>query len=96
MSSCDRASRSEPSATARGSQSATVRITWSASASANGFGLRDSSDSSEWVMASTPVAAVAAGGRPTVSAGSRIVQVGSTDGCPTYPLRPAASSVMTP
>ena len=41
-----------------------VRMTWSAIASANGFGLRDRSDSSEWVIASTPVAAVASGGRP--------------------------------
>ena len=55
----------------------------SAIASANGFGFRDSSDSSEWVIASTPVAAVAAGGRPTVSAGSRIVATGSSDGWPT-------------
>ena len=69
-----------PSATARAAAtSPTVRMTPSAIASANGFGLRDSSDSSEWVIASTPVAAVAAGGRPTVSAGSRIVAAGSSD-----------------
>ena len=58
----------------------TVRMTWSASASAYGFGLADRSDSMEWVMASMPVAAVVAAGRPTVSAGSRIVQAGRTDG----------------
>ena len=40
-----------PSATARGSQSWTVRIPWYAMASANGFGLRDSFDSIEWVRA---------------------------------------------
>ncbi len=83
MSICERASRSDPSATARGSHVRTVRMTWNAIASANGFGLRDSIDSSEWVIASTPVAAVAAGGSPTVRAGSRIVQTGSTDGWPT-------------
>ncbi len=43
-----------------------------------GSGSRDSFDSIEWVIASTPVAAVAAGGSPTVRAGSRIVQTGST------------------
>ncbi len=52
-------------------------------ASANGFGLADSSDSSEWVIASTPVAAVTAGGSPTVRPGSRIVVTGSSDGWPT-------------
>ena len=96
MSSWERASRSPPSATARGSHVPTVETTPSAIASANGFGFADSSDSMAWVRASTPVAAVAVGGRPTVSAGSRIVAVGSRDGCPTYVLRPAASSVMTP
>ena len=50
--------------------------------SANGFGLAESSDSSEWVIASMPVAAVAAGGSPTVSSGSRIVATGSSDGWP--------------
>ena len=43
-----------------------------------------------------PVAAVAAGGSPTVNAGSRIVATGSSDGWPMYDLRAAASSVMTP
>ena len=71
-----------PSATAARSQSPTVRMTPSAIASANGFGLADRSDSSEWVIASIPVAAVAAGGRPTVRAGSRIVATGSSDGWP--------------
>ncbi len=74
---------SEPSATARRSHVAIVRMTPSATASANGLGLADRSDSSEWVIASMPVAAVAAGGNPTVSAGSRIVATGSTDGWPT-------------
>ena len=64
MSICERASRSAPSATARRSQVPIVRITPRAIASANGFGFADSSDSSEWVIASTPVAAVADGGRP--------------------------------
>ncbi len=73
-----------------------VRIPWKAIASAKGLGLRDSFDSMECVSASTPVAAVTAGGIPTVRAGSRIVQTGSTDGWPTYALRPAASSVITP
>ena len=58
-------------------------MTPSAIASANGLPFRDSSDSSEWVIASTPVAAVTAGGSPTVSAGSRIVVAGSSDGWPT-------------
>ena len=57
-------------------------MTPSAIASANGFGLADRSDSSEWVIASIPVAAVAAGGRPTVRAGSRIVATGRSDGWP--------------
>ena len=60
----------------------TVRMTRSAIASANGFGLADRSDSIEWVIASTPVAAVAAGGRPTVRAGSRMVQTGRSEGWP--------------
>ena len=72
-----------PSATARRSHVPTVRITPRAIASANGFGLADSSDSSEWVIASTPVAAVTAGGSPTVRPGSRIVVTGSSDGWPT-------------
>ena len=86
----------DPSSTATGSHEATVRITWSAMPSANGFGFRDSRLSSEWVIASTPVAAVTSGGTPTVSSGSRIATRGWTDGWPTYPLRPAASSVITP
>ena len=73
---CERASRSEPSATARRSHVPTVRITPSAIASANGFGLAERSDSSECVIASIPVAAVAAGGRPTVSDGSEMVATG--------------------
>ena len=36
----------------------------------------------EWVIASIPVAAVAAGGKPTVRIGSRIVATGSNDGWP--------------
>ena len=67
---------------ARAATSPIVRMTPSAIASANGFGLADRSDSSEWVIASIPVAAVAAGGRPTVRAGSRIVATGSSDGWP--------------
>ena len=60
-----RASMSDPSAIAMGSQAATVRMTPSAMASANGFGLRERRLSRLWVIASTPVAAVTAGGRPT-------------------------------
>ena len=71
-----------PSATARRSQRSTVRMTPIAIASANGFGFADSSDSSEWVIASTPVAAVTAGGSPTVRPGSRIVAFGSRLGWP--------------
>ena len=78
----DRASMSVPSATARRSHVPMVRMTPSAIASANGLGLAESSDSSEWVIASMPVAAVAAGGSPRVSAGSRIVVTGSRDGWP--------------
>ena len=66
-------------------------------ASANGFGLRDRSDSSEWVSASTPVAAVGVGRqadrqlriedatRPAGRSGGR-----------RSAFRPAASSVITP
>ena len=78
----ERASRSDPSATARRSHVPTVRITPSAIASANGFGFADNSDSSEWVIASMPVAAVAAAGRPTVRTGSRMVATGRSDGWP--------------
>ena len=63
---CERASRSDPSAIAEGSHSCTVRITPRAIASANGLPFRDSSDSSEWVIASTPVAAVTSAGSRTV------------------------------
>ena len=82
MSICERASRSDPSATAWRSQVPIVRMTPRAIASANGLGLADSSDSSEWVIASTPVAAVADGGSPAVKAGSRIVATGSSEGWP--------------
>ena len=75
-------SRSDPSAIARGSHSWTVRITPTAIDSANGLPFRDSSDSSEWVIASTPVAAVTPGGSPTVSSGSRIVVTGRSEGWP--------------
>ena len=85
---CERASRSEPSATARRSHVPTVRMTPSAIASANGFGLADRSDSSEWVIASIPVAAVTAGGRPTVRPGSRMVVTGSSDGMADVVLAP--------
>ena len=57
-------------------------MTPSAIASANGFGFAERSDSSEWVIASMPVAAVAAGGSPTVRPGSRIVTRGSRLGWP--------------
>jgi hypothetical protein len=67
---------------ARRSHSWTVRITPSAIASANGLPFRDSSDSSEWVIASTPVAAVTPAGNPRVNAGSRMVVTGSSDGWP--------------
>ena len=85
---CDRASRSEPSATARRSHVPTVRTTPIAIASANGFGFADRSDSSEWVIASIPVAAVTAGGRPTVRPGSRIVAIGSRLGMADVALAP--------
>src|SRR5258706_15180710 len=65
-------------------------------ASANGFGFRDSSDSSEWVIASTPVAAVGPGGNPTVRAGSRTDATGRTLGGPTDPLPPGPPSGITP
>ena len=61
----------------------TVRMAPSAIASANGFGFFDRSDSSEWVIASTPVAAVGSGGRPSVSSGSRIASRGRTLSWPT-------------
>jgi hypothetical protein len=74
---------SVPSATAAGSHEIAVRITWSASASANGSGFLDSRHSSEWEIASTPVAAVTAGGSPVVSSGSRMAATGRTLGWPT-------------
>ena len=57
-------------------------MTCRAIASPNGFGLRESSDSIEWVIASTPVAAVTEGGMPTVSPGSRMVATGRRERCP--------------
>ena len=61
---------------------ATVRMTCRAIASPNGFGLRESSDSIEWVIASTPVAAVTEGGSRRSVPGSRMVATGRRERCP--------------
>ena len=49
----------------------------------HGLARLDMQDSSAWVRASIPVAAVAPGGRQTVSSGSRIAAAGSELACPT-------------
>ena len=47
-----------------------------------GSGWPTGANSSEWVIASMPVAAVTAGGSPTVRPGSRIVVTGRSEGWP--------------
>ena len=80
---CALASRSAPSAQARGRFAAIILITCSAMPSDQGLARMDRKDSSAWVSASRPVAAVAAAGRPAVSSGSRIAAAGRVLAWPT-------------
>ena len=56
--------------------------------------LRETQDSMAWVSASTPVAAVSAGGMPKVSSGSRMAASGMRYGEITSSFSWAAVSVM--
>ena len=79
----DLASRSAPSATLLARCAPAIAMTWRAIPSAHGLARTDRYDSMAWVSASTPVAAVAAGGRPTVSSGSSMAAAGIVLACPT-------------
>ena len=66
-----RASRSDPSATAAGSESRMSRTAWMQNASVYGEAKIDTAASSAWVSASMPVSAVTAGGSSGSAPGRR-------------------------
>jgi hypothetical protein len=72
-----RAARSVPSAYAVRSPVAARRNPSAAHRSVNGLAIGDTSGSRHWVSASSPLAAVTAGGQPTVSSGSTRATAGS-------------------
>ena len=74
-----RASRSSPSATARGSAFRIRCIAWRQKASVNGDAKIDTYASSACVSASIPVSAVITGGSVSVSRGSTIATSGTSE-----------------